>query len=269
MARFAAKGQKLGQVPHSQANLLPLQGRLSPLPARFVHFNQRMFGLFALFAAALLSAQDITSATQIKTLLDNYMSDKISEVAASGKGQLSYSVRGLDPRLRLKACDSEPSVAFQANQWLKRRAHVEVVCVNPQWRMLVGLELQLIRPVYVAMREIARQEPVSEKVELADIDILTLYDGYIDDLDALERQVAKQPIKSGAVISARTIKAQILVDRNSLVQINAQIGRITVTSQGVALEAGGFGDIIQIRNKSSNKIVEATVKSTGQVAVLL
>lgn len=73
----------------------------------------------------------------------------------------------------------------------------------------------------------------------------------------------------GQIISPHLMKAEILVPRNSLVEVTAQIGQISVTSQGVALESGAFGDLIRVRNQRSKKIIEARVVRENKVEVIL
>ncbi len=72
---------------------------------------------------------------------------------------------------------------------------------------------------------------------------------------------ANQPIRLG------DLKQPVLVRRDSLVTIVLRTPYMTLTAQGKADADGGKGDVIQVTNLQSKKVVAATVESPGTVVI--
>lgn len=219
-------------------------------------------------ASAVLAEANPTH-TAITNAVHDFLTAKAEQLAAQDQGQLDYKLTGLDPRLSLKPCEQAINVTTSRDNWLTKRGHLNINCPQPQWSMLIGVELSLMRNVLVARVPIDRNQPLENLTEFASRDILAIHSGYIDNEDAVLSKVTKRQIVMGQVISPNMMKAEILVPRNSIVEVSAQIGQISVTSQGVALENGAFGDIIQVRNKRSKRIIEARVVQANKVEVNL
>lgn len=212
-------------------------------------------------------AQDFRS--QILQEVQGFIDDEASNLAQSNQGNLSHRVSGLDPRLSLSPCLEPVRVKPTHANWLRRRSHLNASCTNPSWSLIIGLELSLYRDVLVARTPIPKNEPLEGMSEFAQMDILSLHSGYLDSEDSIKGKVAKRHLTMGQVLSPHLLKAHVLVPRNALVQVKAQIGTISVTSQGVALESGAFGDTIKVRNNRSKKVIEARVVRANVVEVLL
>ena len=224
--------------------------------------------LMALLSTANLSA-DQGFREQIISSIDTFFADEAASLETSDQGQLTYKVRGLDPRLRLQTCQAEPMVETLNDNWLRKRAHVRVTCPAPNWSLIVGIELALYRDIIVTRTPIGRNELLESNVEFASRDILGINTGYIDSMESIAGKVTKRPLVMGQIINPHLIKAEVLVPRNALVEVSAQIGGILVTSQGIALENGAFGEYIRVRNKRSKRVIEARVVEANRVEFFL
>lgn len=213
--------------------------------------------------------QPISFRDQILTGIQKFVEAEAAHLYDSDQGTLSHRISGLDPRLRLGVC--EDGLEFQPTHpnWLRKRSHLKASCAHPNWSLMVGLELSLYRDVLVARTSVQKNEPLDSMIEFASMDILALHSGYLNSQDSVKGKVAKRNLTMGQVISPHLIKAQVLVPRNGLVEVKAQIGLISVSSQGVALENGAFGDTIKVRNKRSNRVIEAQVVRENLVEVVL
>lgn len=122
--------------------------------------------------------------------------------------------------------------------------------------------------VVVLARNVARGEM------LRDTDILVerLPRGEIAaDSHAKPRQVigqaARRALRAGASLRPADLMKPDLVARNDSVTIVFEVPGITVTARGKALTAGAEGDTVDVLNPHSKRVLQATVRGPGTVAV--
>jgi flagella basal body P-ring formation protein FlgA len=96
--------------------------------------------------------------------------------------------------------------------------------------------------------------------------------------DTLNQDVATDPsqivgmeprylIRAGIPLRLSDLRRPTLVRRDALVTIVLRTPYMTLTAQGKAISSGGKGDVIQVTNLQSHKLVEATIVSAGTVVV--
>lgn len=85
--------------------------------------------------------------------------------------------------------------------------------------------------------------------------------------DKLIGMTPRTQIKQGAPIRLSEVNRPILVKRGSLVKINFNTSKISLSTLGKAVEKGGMGDVIQVKNNASQKIVSAIVLGPNLVQV--
>jgi len=85
--------------------------------------------------------------------------------------------------------------------------------------------------------------------------------------DKLVGMTPRNQIKEGSAIRLSDVNRPVLVKRGALVKINFSTSKISLTTLGKAVEKGGKGDVIQVKNNSSNKIISAIVLGPNQVEV--
>ena len=86
----------------------------------------------------------------------------------------------------------------------------------------------------------------------------------------LEDLIGKSPrrgLREGLPVRLSAVRRPILVPKGGLVTIVLAIPKMRLTAQGKAIIAGSEGDVIQIKNTQSNKVIEAEVIGTNRVAV--
>lgn len=85
--------------------------------------------------------------------------------------------------------------------------------------------------------------------------------------DKLVGMTPRNQIKEGSPIRLNEVERPILVKRGSLVKIHFSTEKINLSTLGKAVENGGIGDVIQVKNNSSDKIISAIVLGPNQVQV--
>ena len=90
----------------------------------------------------------------------------------------------------------------------------------------------------------------------------------ITDIDDLIGKAPKRRLRAGVPVRRTAVQRPILVPKGSLVTIVLKASRMTLTSQGKALENGSDGDTVRVTNLQSKKVIEARVTGTGRVTIL-
>lgn len=119
---------------------------------------------------------------------------------------------------------------------------------------------------------LARTIRNGDVIAAADIKWITLPENQIGrniilSKDKLIGMTPRNQIKEGSAIRLNEVNRPVLVKRGSLVKINFNTGQISLSTLGKAVENGGKGDVIQVKNNSSNKIISAIVFAPNQVRV--
>ncbi|WP_102866835.1 flagellar basal body P-ring formation chaperone FlgA [Pseudovibrio exalbescens] len=88
-------------------------------------------------------------------------------------------------------------------------------------------------------------------------------------LDAEEAvgMAARRTLRAGSILSSRDVTAPLLVKRGEKIMVTYAIPGMQLTTIGRAKADGSMGDIIEIANMRSNKIVLGTVTGNGRAEV--
>ncbi|MSP01800.1 MAG: flagellar basal body P-ring formation protein FlgA [Acetobacteraceae bacterium] len=78
----------------------------------------------------------------------------------------------------------------------------------------------------------------------------------------------KRQIAAGTPIAVADLMPPTQVARGDPVQLRLQVGGLSLSGQGVALESGAKGERIRVRNISSQAVIEAEVLGPGVVRVV-
>lgn len=85
--------------------------------------------------------------------------------------------------------------------------------------------------------------------------------------DDLIGKVARRTLLPGEPIPVNAVRDPFLVVQGRTVQIMFQDGGLTITGYGVALQSGGKGEFVSVRNVDSGIIVKGAVLAEGIVRV--
>lgn len=79
--------------------------------------------------------------------------------------------------------------------------------------------------------------------------------------------VARRTLLPGQPIAIAALRGPHLVRQGATALAVFRAGGLTITSSMVALEAGGHGDTIRVRNAASGAVVTGVVQADGSLAV--
>ncbi|WP_255722486.1 flagellar basal body P-ring formation chaperone FlgA [Ectothiorhodospira lacustris] len=175
----------------------------------------------------------------------------------------------LDPRLRLRACDTTLETFLPAGARMTGHTTVGVRCTAPSpWSLFVPMQVVVRGEVVVLERALPRGTLLSQndiRLELRDLG--NMHSGYLTDPAEVTNMVLRRALPAGTALSPQMVEPQRLVQRGQKVTLVAQNTDLSVRMEGQALADGAHGDRVQVRNLSSRRIVEGRVLSAGVVGV--
>lgn len=173
------------------------------------------------------------------------------------------------PRIgRQPACEHLDT--FLSNPQLRSRMNVGVRCLAPQpWTLYVQAAVGIQGQYYVANRTINVGEALSlDDLTPRDGDLLRLAPGVVVDPSLAVGHIAQQRIAAGSTVRSSSLRDPDSIVRGQPVRTEARGMGFVATGEGVALESGAPGTMIQVRT-SSGQVVTGTVVNNTTVRVLM
>lgn len=219
-------------------------------------------------AAGLTAAEEIEPVINIQRAARTFLHH---EAGGERGAEVKITVDPIDPRLRLKLCEHDLQASLAPGARKTGNTSVKIQCLGPvRWSLFVSARVERFGEVVVATGPLNRGSMVMPTdVKLERRETGTLLGGYFDDLtDAVGMQV-RRSLRPGDVVTDSDLKTPLWVERGQLVRLLSGGSGIRVSMSGEALEDGGAGDRIRVRNNSSDRVVEGVIESPGVVRVPL
>lgn len=248
-----------------------------------VHTMARQFlvpGVWLALAIILATALLAASRTAVAAASDGYQSlAAIHQVVygflqkrTQGPGMIDRIViEHLDPRLRLTACAAPLQPFLPNGQPSVGRLTVGVRCPGPKpWRLYVPVQITRHIEVLVAAHPLPRGVVLTQDaIRHERHNVADLSRAWYTDPKQLLGLETRQAIRAGEVFAPQLLISPRLIHRGQELILFASSETMTVTMKGEALEDGAEGDVVRVRNLSSDRIVEGRVVGIDRVQVSL
>ncbi|MFM8364412.1 MAG: flagellar basal body P-ring formation chaperone FlgA [Verrucomicrobiota bacterium] len=130
------------------------------------------------------------------------------------------------------------------------------------------IRAELFEPVWVATRRLDRGEPINSSVAaLKDFDVLAGKRDLLTSQTDLGFYETAQTISADQPITRRDVSLRRLVRRGREVDVMVNQGALNISMKGIALNDGGAGELVTVRNKDSKKDFQAQVVGDNAVQV--
>lgn len=236
------------------------------LPHRKCRRRWGVLGLLTLALAPQLPAEPLPLAQQLET----YARDRLSRYLESlnwEQAEPQIAVWLPEGANHLPACQQAVAIApaSQTGRPWGRQLY-RLSCPQPVWELSGRVDLSLQLPVLVARHDL----PKNHLLQDADLQPKTLEvsrlirDFTTNPADLLGRKTVRR-IRVGQLLEPSQLQAALLVHKGDLVLIRAGSDGFAATMQGEALEEGGKGDGIKVRNSSSGRVIQGWVVEKGVV----
>ena len=230
------------------------------------HVNICFLILFSgLYCSSLFSA-DIGNEPldNIYKAVEQYLAGQFDADAA-----VDVAVSPLDSRLKLQACTAPLDVFLNTNSRPQGRVTAGVRCAAPKpWTVYVPAAISIYQDVIAAARPLPRGYALTTAdLKKVRINISGKRMPYYAQEDQVVGMILRRSIRSGAILLSNQLEQRNLVHRGEQVTLLAETNGLQVRMKGKALSDGAQGDVVQVKNLSSQRIVEGVVTQIGLVQV--
>ena len=209
--------------------------------------------------------------TQIDEAVENYLEEILDEEAAR-QGWLGASLvhETRLPRNAGALASCERQLLVQATRpaaSILDRQRLEISCPDEQgWTAKVVVEANVYLPAVHAERVIERGESIrQDDLKQATVSVRDARRGFYQEQEEVVGMVAKRRIRADQTISPNLLDRPLAVRRGQPVTIVASQDGIEASTLGEALSDGRTGEIIRVRNASSENVIDAKVLEPGVV----
>ena len=215
-------------------------------------------------------AGTIITATQIKNAVEEFVVSQVeSEIPANASLEIDVRWQNnieldvdVDPVIRVRKSSSRqlrgPSVL---------RVGVDLDGETLR-KMSVTADIRLHLPVLVAPYSIKRGENIeSTRFEMVKRDVTKLRGVYYTDQNELVGMRMGRSLGAGEILTDLHVERIPIVKRGEIIRIISRGRVVQVAIDGTAMQDGGKGDLIRVKNVDSGKIVRGHVVESGLVEV--
>jgi len=136
---------------------------------------------------------------------------------------------------------------------------------TPGWRYEYVVRARVTAMVAIAAAPAAANEALTEaQVTIERRDISNIADPISNPADAVG-QMSRRMLRPGDILRSGQLSSPVLVKRGDAVMMVARREGIEVSMTGEALDAGGKGAVVRVRNAASGQVVRMRVAGPGTV----
>ncbi|BBB91539.1 MAG TPA: flagellar basal body P-ring formation chaperone FlgA [Methylomusa anaerophila] len=282
---YIALGDIAGIIGGNEARLDSLR-RLNlgsaPIPGQTLVFTKELLGARLVAAGVDLSGitwnipnqVKITSASQVlsgdKILLEakNFAEKQVKTGYA---GECTITPLGnqrdltLPPGYVTLHMDAPAGIRYNGSTAIQVNVLVDG---QPAAVARVRFDIRLYQDVIVTAKLINAKEKVSlENCRLERRDIGRITPGYITDFNKIREMSVRRTLPAGIVLTGLMLDKPVIIKRGTMITIVGGDSGIEVTAAGIALQNGYEGQLIQVQNANSKKLISAVVADAGTVRV--
>jgi flagella basal body P-ring formation protein FlgA len=135
-------------------------------------------------------------------------------------------------------------------------------------RAWVTVSIERLTRVVVARRPLGRYKPIDEDdVEVRAVDAAGLPEDRITQVEAVIGKRTRRPVDTGTVLRPELVEFPPLVKNGDRVRIIAEMPGLRISAFGQVKQKGAQGDVVQVMNLDSNKVVYARVLDAQTVKI--
>lgn len=182
-----------------------------------------------------------------------------------------FELASLDQRLNLKPCAEALDINFTRADKVMGNSSLNIHCKSPvKWQIHLPVKVAIYDDVIVNKTPLVKGQRLSKSnISYVKKDISRLSRGFFRRTSTLKDLQAKRHLAANTILNSSNLVTRQLIKTGQKVTIQLNFKGLQIKSSGIALQSASHGQIIKVRNTSSNKIVEGIVSAEGQISVNL
>jgi flagella basal body P-ring formation protein FlgA len=135
-------------------------------------------------------------------------------------------------------------------------------------RVGVTVSLERLIPVVVARRPLGRFKPIDdEDIDVKTVDAAGLPADCFTKAEMLIGKRTRRPVDAGTVLRQELVELPPIVKNGDRVRIIAETAGLRISALGQVKQKGCQGELIQVMNLDSNKVIHARVVDAQTVRI--
>lgn len=223
-----------------------------------------IFTMAFIFFAAAHAEQGSQSHESIAEAVKAYIAKNINL-----PGEYEANLVPLDSRLNLPQC-SAPLEVFTTTDLIKAgRITIGVRCnAEKKWSIFTSAIIKTYQMVVALSQPIQRGEIITRQhLTIEKREVSNLREDFVTQIEQVENKQITRQLGTGTILSLRYITEPKLIKRGDKVVISTTKQDFSIKMNGVAMMDGTKGQLIQVKNQNSGRIINATVVEPGLVSV--
>lgn len=233
--------------------------------------KHKYHGMALLFMLALVTGQLSAGESQSHDSIMHAARQHILDQTSNYPSPPEITVGRLDNRLRLTKCDLPLETFSPQGKQRMGKITVGVRCEGATpWSLFVPINVKVMAEVVVAKNSLPRGAIIGvNDITLKQRDLSRLHRGFLEQPELVVGKILRQRLQKNQVITPSQLDTPDAIKRNSRVTITASNKLLQIRMTGKALQSGGMGELIRVRNESSNRELDARVIAPGIVEVAM
>jgi flagellar basal body P-ring formation protein FlgA len=224
----------------------------------------RIVGLMLLSSLHLAFGEEIQTPDSLSQAAVDFVGSQLP-----GDAEYQITASSIDPRLKLPTCEQRLQVFSQTGEVKPGRNTIALRCDGKQsWQIFTAVQVRAMKPVLVLNAALRRGDVIhlaQINTELRDTGQLTA--GYLTDIQQIVGKQASRNLSPNTVLTRQMYDEPTVIRRGQQVSIMSGNPEIQISAPGVALSDGSAGTIINVKNSSSQRVVQAKILNEQQVVV--
>lgn len=207
----------------------------------------------------------------IKKVVEEYA---WSELSKRYDVDIQVKVSRIDARLKLKRCDKFLTLSLTQDNPMQATTGqntVKVACEDQQaWSLYVPVQLEAWKEVPTLNTPIKKGQVLrSEDLTLQKQNLAKLPQRTLTHIDDIIGKATTRPLMMGSVFYPESLTEPYLIKKGDRVTLTVSHPQMRVSTSAMAQEDGKRGQIIDVKNISSNHKVSAKVTGENAVEIIL
>ena len=162
------------------------------------------------------------------------------------------------------SCDELQITRSQSHTPPAGRVSISVSCPSPAWRFRASAKVSVWINLVAAKHTLNRGKVLNKQdLEYKSVDLGKHRHQGETGIDQLVGLTVKREIDKGTVISTRYLEKQYLINKNEHISLQINTATFSANVKAIALEDGQLGEVINVKNLSSKKVVQGRVIAQG------
>ena len=225
--------------------------------------------LLALFTPFSLAVASDTQA--FESIKQQLMQVYLQKAQQQNLHDIKITIRPFSPSLKLPRC--KQPILFEDKQLqdpakFAGRHTVKISCQTPKWKFYASIIIHGTLPAIISTQGIIKNAVITEgMVKQVWQDARRVNSRRLIHLKTVIGMRAKRPIPPGKVLTVNDVIPPYLVKAKNEVTIMTKLGSLSISTKGIALKNGVYGEQIPVKNRRSGKIINAIVTGRDLVEV--